>query len=243
MSLRGARAWVGRTLQRWENGAREPRPSELRRLAKNVGKRLEISVIDDAESDHVDLVHMQLDLGPTDRVPVLAGEHWPAIRSALVAAALVEERAVVVGRVAAALRGAPQGLGGATVDLLTSDDDVIDVLEMLTDDAGAHSLGVYSSNDGSRHRQLLEVEAGGILSLTTQTHCELAATAVRDRAHAIFLNEESIGQVRVALAEDLLELAEASRWSRDGPARAGLSAILASGRYSSREALAGDGPR
>jgi hypothetical protein len=42
--------------------------------------------------------------------------------------------------------------------------------------------------------------------------------------------------VRVALVEDLLELAGRSPWSEDALYRVGLRAVLASGRYSSRKA-------
>ena len=57
-----------------------------------------------------------------------------------------------------------------------------------------------------------------------------------DRAHPVLLNKEDAGLVRLALVEDLTDLAEHSPWSEDALYRAGLRAVLASGRYSSRKA-------
>lgn len=229
------RAGVARaSVSRWEGGLREPSLEELRRLAKGAGKRVEISVLEDADPGHVDLVGMQLDVGPTERIRLLAGESWPAIRAALAAAATVEGMAVLVGPAGAALRGAPQRIEGAAVDLLVDPVDAVEVIAHLIDEAGAHSLGVFV--EGEQHRQLFGLDAGGVLSLSSETDCDLSVRQIRERAHTMVLNEEAIGCVRVALVEDLLELAEASRWFGNGAIRSGLRAVLASGRYSTRRA-------
>ena len=50
------------------------------------------------------------------------------------------------------------------------------------------------------------------------------------------VDRDDAGLVHVALVEDLLGLVERSPWPEDALYRAGLRAVLASGRYSSRGA-------
>lgn len=56
--------------------------------------------------------------------------------------------------------------------------------------------------------------------------------ALRDRGHAVGLTRDDAGCVRVASVEDLFDLVEHSPWPEDALYRAGLHAVLASGRYS-----------
>lgn len=49
------------------------------------------------------------------------------------------------------------------------------------------------------------------------------------------LDQDDAGLLRVALVEDLAEIAAHSPWSDDALSRAGLRGVLASGRYSSRK--------
>lgn len=228
-----ARAGFARaSISRWEGGLREPGLAELRRLATCVGKSLDVAIVSEVDPEHLDLVEGQLDIGPTQRVRALAGDGWPAIRAGLRAAAVVANSAAITGPAGAALRGAPQRVEGASVDLLVAETDAVAVVERLIDDARAHSLGVFTS--GAQRRQLFRVDADGLVSLTSETHCGLQAAQVVQRADLMALNEEGIDVVRVASAEDLLELAESASWFGSGAIRGGLRAVLAARRYSAR---------
>lgn len=71
-----------------------------------------------AEPKLVELVHDQLDQGPTERLEGLLDSGSPPCRDGLRAAAAAGDLAVLVGPVAAALSGAAQRPGSGRVDLL-----------------------------------------------------------------------------------------------------------------------------
>ncbi|MFZ2113889.1 MAG: hypothetical protein WAU77_09175 [Solirubrobacteraceae bacterium] len=60
---------------------------------------------------------------------------------------------------------------------------------------------------------------------------------LRNRARPFMLNqtEDHVGLVRIPLVEDLADMMACSPWSEDAIYGAGLRAVLASGRYSSRK--------
>lgn len=226
-----ARAGVAReTLSRWATGAQRPSLEALEGVVTAAGLQLDVRLIP-AEPKLVALVHEQLDLGPTDRLKALLGEDWPGCRDGLGAAAVVGELGVLVGPVAAAITGAPQRPGDGRVDLLVPREDREAAAERLLA-ADAHPDGVEEAPDGSERR---ERWAAGRGRLTMRSVAGVDdVTALRARAHAVLLNQDAAGLLRVALAEDLADLCQHSPWSEDALYRAGLRAVLASGRYSSR---------
>lgn len=187
-----------------------------------------------AEPKLVALVDDQLDLGPTDRLKALLGSRWPGCRDALRAAAAVGELGVLVGPVAAALRGAPQRPGDGRVDLLIAADDREQVSDRLLEH-GAWPDGIERSADaaGSERRERWQADRG-VLSVRELPTGARNICAIRDRALPVMLNQDAAGLVRVALVEDLATIAASSPWSEDGIYLPGLRAVLASGRYSTR---------
>lgn len=186
-----------------------------------------------AEPKLVELVHDQLDQGPTERLKGLLDSGSPACRDGLRAAAAAGDLAVLVGPVAAALSGAPQRPGSGRVDLLVPEvhREVSPIVSWLS----ALSPLAWSGRPQERSCASAGVGDGQLTVRWVATGIE-DVVAVCDRAHPVLLNKEDAGLVRLALVEDLTDLAEHSPWSEDALYRAGLRAVLASGRYSSRKA-------
>lgn len=220
------------TLSRWETGANRPSLEALEEVVGAAGFTLDVRMLP-AEPKLVALVHDQLDLGPTDRLKALLGEEWPACRRALCAAAAVGDLAVLVGPVAAALSGAPQRPGSGRVDLLVSPAAREAVADRLLD-ADAYPDGLERAWTGGDLRERWRA-GDGRLTVRWQAAGVEDLASLLERAHPALLNQEDAGLVRVALVEDLAYLAQCSPWSEDSLYRAGLRAVLASGRYSSRK--------
>jgi transcriptional regulator with XRE-family HTH domain len=228
------RAGIAReTLSRWESGAQHPSLESLDRVAAAAGVRLEVRLVP-AEPKLVELVCEQRDLDPTERLQALLGSSWPVCRDALHAAAAVGELAVLVGPVAAALWGAPERPGAGRVDLLVALKDLETVTERLFR-ADAHPDGFEMAPGGGEERRERWSARHGQLTVRSAAAGVEDVGALRDRAHPFLLNRDDVGEVHVALVEDLTDIAGHSPWSEDATYRAGLRAVLASGRYSSRK--------
>ncbi|HWT95640.1 MAG TPA: helix-turn-helix transcriptional regulator [Solirubrobacteraceae bacterium] len=226
-----ARAGIAReTISRWTTGAQRPSLEALTELVRIAGFELEVRLVP-AEPKLVELVRERSVLGPTELVSSLVPD-WPACRRALRIAAAVADLAVVVGPVAAALRGAPQRLASGRVDLVAAPEHGEALFDrLLAEDAQLDRVEV--APNGERR----EVWDAGAARLTVRR----ALTGVHDlpellaRAHPVGMARDDVGVVRVALAEDLLEVSLASPWAEDAVYRAGLRAVLASGLYHRRE--------
>ncbi len=227
------RAGVAReTLSRWETGAQHPSLEALEQVVAAAGYQLQVGLLP-ADPKLLELVGEQLELGPTDRLKALLHSDWPACRDALRAAAFVGELAVLVGAVAAALRGSPQPPGHGRVDLLIAAEDREEVSQWLLR-ADARPAGNEQAPDSLEHRERWGTGQGQLTVRDTAAGIT-DITAVRDRAHPVILNQEDTGLLRVALVEDLAQLAARSPWPEDQLGLAGLRAVLASGRYSTRK--------
>jgi transcriptional regulator with XRE-family HTH domain len=229
------RAGIAReTLSRWESGAQHPSLESLDRVAAAAGVRLEVRLVP-AERKLVELASEQLDRDPTERLQALLGDSWPACRDGLRAAAAVGERGVLVGPVAAALVGAPQRPGEGRVDLLVAPEDLEIVAERLLQ-ADAHPDGFELAPDGEERRERWSAGRGQLTVRSVAAGVEDVAV-LHERARPFMLNrrEDHVGVVCVPLVEDLADIAARSPWSEDSIYRAGLRAVLASGRYSSRK--------
>jgi transcriptional regulator with XRE-family HTH domain len=228
-----ARAHVAReTLSRWESGAQHPSLESLRRVVAAAGAELDVRVVA-ADLKLVELARDQLAINPAERLSGLVGDSWPGCRDALRAARVVGDVAVVVGPVAAALQGAPQRPGDGRVDLLVAPGDLAALNKRLIGQ-GAWPDGFEQAPSGRGRRERWQAGRG---ELTVQPAAN--AIALRDRASAVAWDATNGDATRVALVEDLLEMAETSPWPGDAVYRAGLRAVLASGRYTSRPRRAG----
>jgi transcriptional regulator with XRE-family HTH domain len=230
------RAGIAReTLSRWESGAQHPSLESLDRVAAAAGVRLQVQLVP-AEPKLVELACEQLGLAPTERLQALLGDSWPVCRDGLRAAAAVGELGVLVGPVAAALAGAPQRPGEGRVDLLVAPDDLEEAVERLFH-AEVHPDGFELAPGGEERRERWTADRG---QLTVRSAAAGVADVarLRDRGCRFMLNHQKqdvVGLVCVPLVEDLADMAERSPWSEDAIYRAGLRAVLASGRYSSRK--------
>jgi transcriptional regulator with XRE-family HTH domain len=222
------------TLSRWETGAQRPSLEDLEKVVTAAGARLDVQVVL-PEPKLVELVGEQLDIAsPTERLKAMLGNHWRGCRDALRATHQTDDLAVVVGPVAAALRGAPERPGSGRVDLLAPAEDREELTEWLLR-ADAWPDGVEQAPHSGERRERWRAGRGNLTVRSQATGIEDIA-ALRDRAYPVLLNREDAGLVRVALVEDLLDLVEHSPWPEDALYRVGLRAVLASGRYSSRKA-------
>jgi transcriptional regulator with XRE-family HTH domain len=230
-----ARAGLAReTVARWRSGAQKPSLDALELLAAAAGARLEVRVVP-ADPEHVALVHDQLDIGPSNRLRALLGERaWSRCRHALRGAAALGDVAVLVGPVAAALSGSPQRPGDGRVDVLLAHQDQEEAFARLLD-AGAHPDGIDASPGDVERRERWAIAGGRLTVRTSAAGVDVAR--VRDRARRVG-SIRGVGDLHVALVEDLLDIAVASPWSEDRASVPGLQAVLASGRYSTREARA-----
>ncbi len=140
-----------------------------------------------------------------------------------------------MGPIAAALAGAPQRPGRGRVDLLVAPEDLEKAAERLLR-ADVYPDGFELAPGGEERRERWRAGRG---HLTVRS----AAAGVKDvavlgeRARLVMLNQQQsdIGVVRVPCVEDLMDMVACSPWSEDAIYRAGLRAVLASGRYASRE--------
>lgn len=222
------------TLSRWETGAQCPSLEDLEKVVTAAGARLDVQVLL-PEPKLVELVGEQLDIAsPTERLKAVLGSHWRGCRDALRAIHQTGELAVVVGPVAAALSGAPERPGPGRVDLLVPAEQREELTERLLR-ADAWPDGVEQAPHSGERREHWRAGRGQVTVRSQAAGIDDIA-ALRDRAYHVALNREDAGRVRVALVEDLLELVEHSPWPEDALYRAGLRAVLASGRYSSRKA-------
>ena len=219
------------TLARWASGAQRPSLETLERVAAVAGAQLEVRILE-PDAELLALAGDQLELDPVDRLRTLLDDHWPACRQALETIADLKVGCVLIGPVAAALRGAPQRPGIGRVDVLVTPEDAEDAFEQLLD-AGAWPDGVEASANDQERRERWRVGAG---VLTVRAAAE--ADALSARARPVPLEGDEIHVLHVPLAEDLLALAEGSPWSEDRVYLWGLRAVLASRRYSSRAARA-----
>ncbi len=222
------------TLSRWETGAQRPSLEDLEKVVTAAGARLDVRVVL-PEPKLIELVHEQLDIAlPTERLKVLLGSRWPSCRDALRATHETGDLAVVVGPVAAALGGAPERPGLGRVDLLVPAEQREELTEWLLR-ADAWPDGVEQAPHSGERRERWRAGRGRLTVRSRAAGVEDIA-ALRERACRVGLTREDAGWVRVALVEDLFDLAEHSPWLEDASYRAGLRAVLASGRYSSRKA-------
>jgi transcriptional regulator with XRE-family HTH domain len=229
------RAGIAReTLSRWESGAQHPSLESLDRVAAAAGVRLEVQLVP-AEPKLVELAGEQLGLDPTERLQALLDDSWPVCRDGLRAAAAVGELGVLVGPVAAALAGAPQRPGEGRVDLLVTPDDLEEAVERLFH-ADVHPDG-FELAPGGKERRERWIAGRGQLTVRSAAAGIADVALLRDRARRFMLNQKQnyVGRVCVPLVEDLADIVECSPWSEDAIYRAGLRAVLASGRYSSRK--------
>jgi transcriptional regulator with XRE-family HTH domain len=229
------RAGIAReTLSRWGSGAQHPSLESLDRVAAAAGMRLEVQLVP-AEPKLVELACGQLDLAPTKRLQALQGSSWPICRDGLQAAAAVGELGVLVGPVAAALVGAPQRPGKGRVDLLVAQDDLEIVAERLFQ-ADVYPDGFELAPGGEERRERWSAGRGQLTVRSAAAGVE-DVVLLRNRARPFMLNrtEDHVGLVRVPLVEDLADMMACSPWSEDAIYGAGLRAVLASGRYSSRK--------
>jgi transcriptional regulator with XRE-family HTH domain len=228
-----ARSGVAReTLSRWASGVQDPGLGTLARVVAAAGLELEVRVRP-ADEQLVEMVLSQRDLGPTDRLKTVVGDQWPACRSALRLAAAVGDVGVMIGPVAAALRGSPTPLPLPRVDLLVPEDDVEDARRRLRDGGAAAQADLELVE---REQREVWSAGRGRLTVRSSTPGIDSSEAVRSRAHPVGLTQEDAGVVWVALVEDLLDIARASPWRDEADAIPGLRAVLTSGRYSIRRA-------
>jgi transcriptional regulator with XRE-family HTH domain len=222
------------TLSRWETGAQRPSLEDLEKVVTAAGARLDVQVVL-PDPKLVELVGEQLDIAsPTERLKAMLGNRWRGCRDALRATHQTGELAVVVGPVAAALRGAPERPGSGRVDLLVPAEQRAELTKWLLR-ADAWPDGIEQAPHSGERRERWRAGRGQLTVRSQAAGIEDIA-ALRDRAYPVLLNREDACLVRVALVEDLLELVEHSPWPEDALYRAGLRAVLASGRYSSRKA-------
>jgi transcriptional regulator with XRE-family HTH domain len=221
------------TLSRWETGAQCPSLEDLEKVVAAAGARLDVRVVL-PEPKLIELVHEQLDIvSPTERLKALLGSRWPGCRDALQATSATHALAVVVGPVAAALSGAPERPGSGRVDLLVPAEQREELARGLLR-ADAWPDGVEQAPHSGERRE--RWQAGrGLLTVRPQATGIENIAALRNRAYPVTLNREGAGHVHVALVEDLFDMVEHSPWPEDTSYRAGLRAVLASGRYSSRQ--------
>jgi transcriptional regulator with XRE-family HTH domain len=219
------------TLTRWASGAQRPSLETLERVAAAAGAQLEVRILE-PDAELLALAGDQLELEPAERLATLLGDDWPRCQQALETIADLEIGCVLIGPVAAALRGAPQRPGDGRVDMLVAPEDAEHAFERLLD-VGAWPDGVAASPSGEQRRERWRVR-GGVLTVRVTAEAETLLAGSRplpldgDHRHAL----------HVPLAEDLLALAERSPWSEDRVYLWGLRAVLANRRYSSRAARA-----
>src|SRR4051794_39948554 len=110
------------TLARWASGAQSPSLETLERVAAVAGVQLEVRILE-PDAELLALAGDQLELDPVDRLRTLLDDDWLACRQALETVADLKVGSVLIGPVAAALRGAPQRPGIGRVDVLVTPED------------------------------------------------------------------------------------------------------------------------
>jgi transcriptional regulator with XRE-family HTH domain len=215
------------TLTRWASGAQTPSLETLERVAAAAGAQLEVRIVE-PDAELLALAGDQLELDPAERLATLLGEDWSACRQALEAIAELEVGCVMIGPVAAALRGAPQRPGTGRADVLIAPEDAEGAFDQLLN-MGAWPDGVAASPNGEQRRERWRA-GDGVLTVRVTAEAE----TLLDRTRPVSVDGDGRYVLHVPLAEDLLALAERSPWSEDRVYLWGLRAVLANRRYSSR---------
>jgi transcriptional regulator with XRE-family HTH domain len=223
------------TVSRWAAGATAMPTEMLIAAAAVCGRRMTIN-LRDVDPHAVAQVGENLDVGPTARLIKLLGDDgWRACRDGMVAAAFVGKRGVLIGPIAAASAGAPIAHAMPRVDLLVSEDDRPGIEDTLRE-IGARPGEAHRQGDEVRH-----VWSYGQGTLTIRDRAaSLTGTGVREvrqRAFDTYLNADLDpgAQVWFPAIEDLIRICIHSPWAEDRDCVPGLSAVLASGRYRTRE--------
>jgi transcriptional regulator with XRE-family HTH domain len=219
------------TIARWESGVQQPSLESLRAVVRAAGCELLVDLVP-AHKTLVALVDQQLDIGPTNRLRDLMGADWTPCQSALRAAATTFDHTVLVGPVAAVIRGAPQRPTGPDIDLLAPAPALSTVERRLH----------YENAERVQHSALgLEPHGstwsinGAVITLRSEAPGTEDVGALRDRSPWVSMTAAGVPSLRVALVEDLYDLAQHASRNEDRELLAGLQAVLASGRYSARK--------
>jgi transcriptional regulator with XRE-family HTH domain len=218
------------TIARWESGSQEPSLDSLRSVIRAAGFELRTELVP-AHETLIALVDQHLAEGPTNRLRQLMAEDWAACQPALRLAATTFEHSVLVGPIAAAIRGAPQRPSGPSVDLLAPPRDLPRVERLLHYGDAERVLRPRSQLGPNGSEWLLN---GAVITLRSHAPGLEDVDAVRDRSPWVSMTYAEVPALRVALVEDLLDLAEYATRPEDRELVAGLRAVLASGRYSAR---------
>jgi transcriptional regulator with XRE-family HTH domain len=219
------------TVSRWSTGAQQPSLSALEDLARAAGFQLDVRLLP-AEPNLISKVHKLLDIGPTHRLAIQLAASWPAAREALRAAVAVEDVGVLVGPLASLIAGAPINQPNPSASLLIEPADRGVAAERLRN-AGALPNRLETSPGQREHRELWRA-GKGLVDLRWRLDGIDRIAEIHKRAYPAFLNAEDVGLLRVALVEDLLDIATTSPWPDEASLLPELRAVLASGRYSSR---------
>jgi transcriptional regulator with XRE-family HTH domain len=209
------------TIARWESGARSPSLESLEEVIRAAGLDLVISL---AEHDRSleELVRDQLELSPAQRLRRLLPEgEADQVIAGLDTVAELATPAIVVGSVAAALRGAPQRPRENVVEVLAGDRDGL--LQELRD------RGAEPTDDEERFSDVNRRWRWRLLPVGTLAVTDLLAGAggysdLRRDATAITVDGH---EVTVAGTRDLLRLADASPDEKDRAYAPGLRTLLA----------------
>ncbi|WP_445151370.1 hypothetical protein [Baekduia sp. Peel2402] len=116
-------------------------------------------------------------------------------------------------------------------DVLVAVEDQEEAFERLWQ-LDAHPDGVEAAPGDVERRERWTVGGGQLTRRTAAWGVQVAE--LLDRARLVGMTGDGVGVVRVALVEDLLDVAVASPWSEDLAFLPGLRAVLASERYSTR---------
>lgn len=228
------------TIARWESGSQEPSLGSLRSVIRAAGFELQIELVP-AHETLIALVDKHLAGGPTNRLRELMAADWAACQPALRVAGTTSEHSVLVGPIAAAVRGAPQQPSRPSVDLLTPPQELPRV-ERLLHYGGAERVRSPRSQLGPNGSEWLL--NGAVITSRSHAPGLEDVTALRDRSPWVSMTYAEVPALRVALVEDLLDLAEYATRPEDREPLAGLRAVLASGQYSARvDRQVSTGPR
>lgn len=209
------------TIARWETGARTPSLEALQAVVGAAGFELVVSL---AEGDDslAGLVADQLALQPIDRLHRLLPEK-EAAEAARALKWLSDARtpAIVIGGIAAALRGAPQRPDGSGVEVVPGDQLGL-TLEM--EDAGLHATDSDERFAQVDRRWPWTLPGGGTVVVAGALPGSSGYADLRRGAGPVDIGGSN---VQVAHARDLLRLAEASRRPSERARLPGLRALLA----------------
>ena len=214
------RAGIDRTtLSRWEHGGQAPTLGALTAVAQAAGQTLEVSLatFDDSLAP---LVRDQLKLDPIDRLAArLPDQQWDACRNALEWVASRRWRVVLTGPVAGVLRGAPDRPRDGVVDL---------VPESMLRASDRLLSGGALPEEPDELGEVWTIPGGGLVRVVERPPGTRGFVDVARHADWIPFADAAGRQrrVRVADAEDLLRIADAS-WDPTGRSRRpGVAALV-----------------